>query len=126
MQPSESNHSNVSGKKEKNPEKSREFWRVVIDQNKEEHPSSANMDNRVGLRKEYDSFHRDGGSSKDKAVHRRSDKPITIAPRGPVTARDESDGYWFKCQEEGCNQWYRHRSSRSRHKKTCPHRNLHK
>lgn len=55
-----------------------------------------------------------------------SSRAVPIAPRGPVTDPDEDDdGCRFKCQVEGCNQRFKHRSSRSRHKKNCHPPNPH-
>lgn len=53
-------------------------------------------------------------------------QPVPIAPKGPLLKRrEDNDGYRFECPEEGCRQKFRHRSSRSRHKKKCPMKRRH-
>lgn len=61
------------------------------------------------------SSHRGGHSSQSS---RSSTRAVPIAPSGPlVNPLEEDDGCRFECPEEGCQQKFRHRSSRSRHKR---------
>lgn len=68
--------------------------------------------------------HRGGHSSQSS---RSSSRAVPIAPNGPlVNPLEEDDGCRFECQEEGCQQKFRHRSSRSRHKRLSHPRSLSK
>lgn len=97
-------------------EESRSFWNVVVDPTDE--TSSRNRQSANSHATDSLKSHLPIATDAPRA----SSTPVPIAPSGPVqTPRDESDGYRFKCPEEGCEQKYRHRSSRSRHR-----RNVHR
>lgn len=105
-----------------NPQAARSWWNVVVgpadpdsgqDRQTLLDPASSALDTSTGddLNTQSRPLSRDGS---------HSPRPIPIAPNGPVHApREDSDGYRFKCSAEGCDQKYRHRSSRSRHKRKC-------
>jgi len=100
-------------------------WETILDS------STANSANR--MRKpsstgpggeEWNSSSYGGSSSSQgyqtgqQASYSRPPRAVPIAPRGPLIDKtEEDDGCRFQCQVDGCEQRFRHRSSRSRHKK---------
>lgn len=55
---------------------------------------------------------------KDYSSHQVPPRAVPIAPRGPlIDPAQDDDGCRFQCQEAGCQLRFKHRSSRSRHKK---------
>lgn len=61
---------------------------------------------------------RRGQGSRTGSADRTPPRAVLIAPRGPVVEpEEEEDGCRFECPVEDCHQKFRHRSSRSRHKK---------
>lgn len=89
-------------------------WDIVLNR---DDPSHRHGDSSSSSRNRTSSTY-PSSSSSSRRTTRSVQQAVPIAPRGPVaTPRDENDGYRFQCLEEGCTQRFRHRSSRSRHKR---------
>lgn len=103
---------------------SRSYWNTVMHpsnpppQRDRTNPAASSHAYPVPPISDHSSSQSQGGSSQTSRSTPRP-APITIAPRGPIQPRDDDDGYRFECQEEGCHQKFRHRSSRSRHRRQC-------
>lgn len=74
-----------------------DFWRTVMNNTE---PGSGSTSGRISGRKP-------------------SSRPGRPSPSFPDTSRKSDGEALFVCTEEGCNHKFRHRSSRSRHKKQC-------
>lgn len=104
----------------------RDYWNVVIGGPQEQGNSQSN-------RRTSSSQHDNNSVANESAGERcssaarltaentsRSGRTVPILPNGPLQSpNEENDGYRFICQVDGCPNRYKHRSSRSRHKRQC-------